>query len=173
MADLAKPWATNASRANSAAQASADLSTLVGCHHAVHQSHGQRLAGADGRPAHEVLGPGGPDQTWQPLRSAPAGQDAQLRLGETQLRVLGADAEVTCERQLETSPQRVAVDSGDGGSRDGGQGAQGTGEIRADGRGSEAVQLDDVRAGGEDPPAAPHHDGPRRIVTEAVATAKI
>jgi hypothetical protein len=53
-----------------------------------------------------------PDETRQPLRAAPAGQDAEPHLGKTDLdaRLIGRDAVMTCQRQLGAAAEAGAAD---------------------------------------------------------------
>src|SRR5262249_56272439 len=59
------------------------------------------------------------DQAWQPLRASPARDQAQLDLGQAELRprVVNHDAVVAGRRQLQPAPQAGATD--DGRARDG------------------------------------------------------
>ena len=53
------------------------------------------------------------EETWEPLGAAGAGQEPELDLGDTQTRVVGRDAEVAREGELEPAAERGAVDGGD------------------------------------------------------------
>jgi hypothetical protein len=57
-----------------------------------------------------VLGPAEPDEAGQPLRRAGPGDDAEPQFRLAELRVLGRDPDVACQRQLAAAPERVAVD---------------------------------------------------------------
>ena len=61
------------------------------------------------------------DEPGQPLAATGAGNETELHLGETELglRVVGGDAVVTGERELETGSEAGAVDGGDDGRRKG------------------------------------------------------
>ena len=49
------------------------------------------------------------DQVHEPLRPARARDHAERDLGQRELRVVGSDAEVAGQRQLETDAEAVAV----------------------------------------------------------------
>ena len=71
----------------------------------------QRFPGRDPAPAQDdVLGPGGADETGEPLGAAGAGDDAQLHLGLTERRRVRRHAQVARQRELATTAQSEAVD---------------------------------------------------------------
>ena len=142
---------------------------LVGCRHPVDQPDGERLGGADLAPREDhLLGPGRADEPGQPLGAAPTGDHPEQHFGQAQPGVLGADPEVAGQRQLQPASQRVAVDGGDGGPGQTGQGPERAGEVRPHGAGVGAIELDDVGTGGKDPPAAPQHHRAGRVGGQAL-----
>ena len=54
-----------------------------------------------------------PDEPRQPLRAAAAGDQAELDLRLSELRVVGDDADVAAHRELEPAAEAEAVDRGD------------------------------------------------------------
>ena len=65
----------------------------------------------------QVLRPAEPDDPWQPLRGAGAGNDAEPELRLAELRGIGRDTDVAGERKLAAAAERVTVDRGDRGPR--------------------------------------------------------
>ncbi len=88
----------------------------------VHQAEAPRLAGVH-LPAgeDEVESVGHADQARQALGAAEAGEEAELHLGEAELRlrVLGRDAALAGQGELEATAEAGAMDRGDGGERQG------------------------------------------------------
>ena len=80
----------------------------------VHQPPGQRGAGVDEVPGRAHL-PGAPqpDGLDEQDRQAPAGHDADTRVGVGERRPVGRDEEVAVERHLETTGDRRAVHRAD------------------------------------------------------------
>ncbi len=139
---------------------------VIGRHHPVHQSDGQRFLGPDlAAGEDEFLGPGRTDQAGQPLGAAAAGDHAEQHFGQADLGVLGADAEVTGQGQFQTAAQGVAIDGGDGGPRDRRQCTERAGEVGPDGAGT-SLELHDLGAGGENATATPQHHRTGRVVAE-------
>src|SRR5205823_1927787 len=54
-----------------------------------------------------------PDQTWQTLGSAAAGNDAQFHFGLTELRVFSSDSNRACHRGFAAAAKRIAVHGAD------------------------------------------------------------
>src|SRR6185312_2981804 len=74
----------------------------------------ERVGGTDPAAAHDhVLRAAQPDEAREPLRAARAGDHPQADLREAELRVVGGDAEVAGERQLEPDAEAVALDARD------------------------------------------------------------
>ena len=96
---------------------------LLGRQHLVDQPDRQGLLGLDEPPREDhVLGPARADEPREALGAARAGDDAQQHLGLAEHRVLGGEPEVGGQRQLAPATQRVAVDRGDHGLGDAGDG---------------------------------------------------
>ena len=136
-------------------------------------------------PAPPRLPPGGPVNTRSLARAGPTSRDRrwvppppgmmpEQDLGLTQLRPLRSNAEVACQRQLAASAERVAGDRRDRGPGDVGDSVERPQEQLTDPRprrcsasaGPRPTELGDLCAGSEDPVAACHHHGSRRIVGE-------
>src|SRR5438876_2786064 len=80
----------------------------------LHQTPLRGAASGDGLPAedHEPRAPGS-DGTWQPLGAAAPRQDADAHLGQADPRVLGRDADVARQRDLQPATHTEAVDRDD------------------------------------------------------------
>lgn len=110
---------------------------------------GELTAGQD-----EFLGPCPADEFGGSLSAAPAGYRAEARLGQGNAGFGGDDAEVAGQREFQAAAEPEAVDDGDSGLAQAGQGIEGP-VARGDpvpphpGRG-EAGEVVDVRADAED-----------------------
>ena len=144
------------------------LVQLLVRHHLVGQADPQRLVGLHLPTGDdEVLGPGRPDEAGQPLRAAPAGDDAEQDLGLAEHGLLRGDPVVAGQGQLAAAAERVARRPRR--SRSGGSPAMAS--MRALDAGAEgprssrpqADELVDVGTGGEDPLAAGDDDGAGRV----------
>lgn len=79
-----------------------------------HEAERERLRGRDAAAAHDqVLRAPEPDQARDPLGAAAAGDHAERHLREAELEVVGGDAEVACQRELEPDAERIAVQARD------------------------------------------------------------
>ena len=111
----------------------------------------------------------GPDQAGEALGAATAGDDAEQDLGLAEAGVVAGDAQVAGQRQLAAAAEGGPRDGGDDHARDGGDGVERLEEQRADLAALlGAAELGDVGAGREDPLAAGHDDGARRIGGEVL-----
>ena len=116
---FASPIATTAPLPSSAAQCSADVLDLVLRHDPVDEPDRERLVGAHLPPApDQLLGARRADEPGQPLRAARARDDAEQDLGLPDARVVGGDAQVARDRELEAAAERVPPDRGDDRTRD-------------------------------------------------------
>ena len=124
----------------------------------VDQAGGGALGGVDERACgDELQGLLDADRARQPLRAAGARDDAELDLGQAQLaHVLGGDAVVAAERQLQPAAQRRAVDGRH--DRLGGR-LDAVDQLRQVGLLHLGLELGDVGAGREEPARAGQHDG--------------
>src|SRR5204862_4107057 len=81
---------------------------------AVHEPDPVRFGGVDHLAGEEELQRASlADETWQALRGAVAGNDAELHLGLAELRRLGSETNVTGHRELASAAEREAVDGGE------------------------------------------------------------
>src|SRR5207237_5737674 len=80
----------------------------------LHQTPLRGAASGDGLPAedHEPRASGS-DGAWQALGAAASRQDADAHLGQADLRVLGRDADVARQRDLQSADHTDAVDRAD------------------------------------------------------------
>src|SRR3989449_3173985 len=80
----------------------------------LHQTPLRGAPSGDGLPAedHEPRAPGS-DGAWESLRAAAAGQDADADLGQADARVLGRDADVARQRDLQPATHTEAMDRDD------------------------------------------------------------
>src|SRR5206468_6944590 len=84
----------------------------------VHEADALRLLGADGAPGQDQLErPRLADDARQPLGAAITGNQAELDLGEAQLRVQRGETEGGRQRELEPAAEGIAVDDRDRGDR--------------------------------------------------------
>ena len=87
---------------------------LVGGDDLGDEAPGERVGGGDALAAHDhVLRAAEADEPGEPLRPAGAGDHPEPDLGEAELRVVGGDAEVAGERELEADAEAVAADARD------------------------------------------------------------
>ena len=78
------------------------------------QADAQRLVGADAPAGQADLGGARvPDEVDEALGAAEVGDDAERRLGHHEARVVGEDADVGAERELESAADRVPLHGGD------------------------------------------------------------
>ena len=90
------------------------LHQLVGLEDAVDEADPQRLLRVDDPPGEDqVLRDAEAADPRQPLRAAPAGEDAEVDLGLAELRGRGRVPEVARERELAAAAEREAVDRRD------------------------------------------------------------
>jgi hypothetical protein len=83
-------------------------------HHLRHEAECERLVGADPAAAHdEVLGAAQSHEPSKPLRPAGAGDHPDRHLRETELEVVGGEAKVAGERELEPNSEAVALERRD------------------------------------------------------------
>jgi hypothetical protein len=149
----------------------------VTLHDDVDESDALGLLGVDDPSReHQVLGPGRPDQSGEPLGAAAARDDPEqdLRLGEPGS--AGRDAEVAGEGELAPTAEGHSVHGGDRRTLDRGHRTERPQERATDpGHGVGVGQLEgglapafgelgDVGAGSEQLGAAGDHDGPRPVV---------
>ena len=151
IARLARPWATTAPAASSAAHASG-LVEDVALGDAVDEPDAQRLLGADlAAGEDQVLGPGRADEAGEALGAAAAGDDAEQDLGlaeagrrPTQTRRSHASA------SSQPPPRAKPVTAAIVGPRDGGHGVERPRKRVADDAGLVGpAELGDVGAGRE------------------------
>ena len=87
---------------------------LIGGNDFVHQADALRFLGADAIAGEDQLQRFPlAEEARHALRAAVAGNDAQRDLGQSDLRVLRGDADVTGQRQLAAAAEGEAVDRGD------------------------------------------------------------
>ena len=108
------PIATGERSAIVLAMPSAVSCRSVFAHDAFHQAPVVRGPGVDELAGHveEVRAPE-PDEAGKPLRAAAAGNEAELDLGLTELRVLRSNADVAAHGELEAAAEAEAVDRRD------------------------------------------------------------
>jgi hypothetical protein len=83
-------------------------------HHRRRQSHPQRLLGPDPAGGQADLGGSGvADEIDEPLGAAQVRDQAKCRFGHGEGGIVGQDAQVAAERELETGADGVALDRGD------------------------------------------------------------
>ena len=124
----------------------------------VDQTCGRALGGVDeGAGGDELQGLLDADGARQALRAAGTRDDAELDLGQSQLaHVLGRDAVVAAQRQLQPAAQRRAVD---GRHHRLGRGLDAVDQLRQVGLLHLGLEFRDVGAGREEPARAGQHDG--------------
>ena len=116
---------------------------------------------------HSLLGLARADEPGQPLRAAPAGNDAEQDLRLPEHRPLAGDPVVARHGQLAAAAERIPADGGDDEAGDGGDRVERLVDVDTDRlRLGRTAELGDVGAGGEDLLPARHHDGTGRIVGE-------
>ncbi len=123
----------------------------------------ERLAAADvatGR--HHLQRLRHADETRQPLRAAGAGEQAEVHLGQPELRRRDGHPVVRAQRNFESAAEGRAVDRGD--HRDRGVLHRGLHLLEADGLRRAAAELADVGTGDERPAVADHDDRLRTVV---------
>ncbi len=122
----------------------------------VDQPGGQRGLGVDHVAArNHVEGEFRADESRQALGPAAAGDEAELDLGQAQPRLLGCDAPMAAQGELQPAAQRGAVDGGDGGL---GAALERGGERPGHRLDARLVQFGYVGAGDEGAPGAGEHD---------------
>ena len=106
------------------------------------------------------------DETRQPLRAAPSGDEAKRRASMSEYCVRLGDAPTTGESEIQPSAHAIAVNSGEGWGRETGDGIHKPLAHVGEAKGLGAVQLSDfvkVSAGGEEMEVA-GNDQPRRSI---------
>ena len=142
---------------------------LGGGHHPRDEPERERLLRADAAAAHDrVLRPREADQPDEALRPAAARDHPELHLGEGELDVVGRDAEVAGERELEADAEGVALQLRDHRLR----AALRRGDVPVQARELLRARLEeagDVAAGGERPAGAGDDDEAHGLVGAELA----
>ena len=129
----------------------------------VDQAGLERLGGADvATGGHHLERLGDADQAGEALRAAGAGQQAEVDLGQAELRRVDGDAVVRAERDFEAATECGAVDRGD--HRDRGVLHRGLDFVEAGCLRHVAAEFADVGAGDEGAPVADHDHGLRPVL---------
>ena len=131
--------------------------------HVVDEPRLQRLGGADvAARGHHLQCLGHTGQAGEPLGAAAAGEQAEVDLGEAELRRRHGDAVVSGQCSFESATECGAVDRGDHGDRRVLHG--GLHFVESDGLLGAAAELGDVGAGDERATVADHDDTLRAVV---------